>query len=72
MPAEETVVQENTTKKLQSVMAERFTFKNILDEYKENFEDKIKGLIDQVDAEIEGFKDPDSQRDQSFVGSFGS
>ncbi|MHC4131138.1 MAG: class I SAM-dependent methyltransferase [Planctomycetota bacterium] len=71
MPAEETVVQENTTKKLQSVMAERFTFKNILDEYKENFEDKIKGLIDQVDAEIEGFKDPDSQRDQSIKFTWG-
>jgi 2-polyprenyl-3-methyl-5-hydroxy-6-metoxy-1,4-benzoquinol methylase len=71
MPVKETVVEISTAQKLQSIMTERFTINNVLDEHKENFEQHIKGLIGDIDVDMEGYKDPDLQRDQSIKFTWG-
>ncbi|MHC4759651.1 MAG: class I SAM-dependent methyltransferase, partial [Planctomycetota bacterium] len=71
VPVEETVVEVSTAQKLQSIMTERFTINNVLDEHRENFEQHVKGLIGGISADIEGYKDPDLQRDQSIKFTWG-
>ena len=61
----ETTQKMDTIQKLQKIMADNFKYENVVDEYKENFEADIKGLIGQFDPATEGFKDHKKQRDHS-------
>jgi SAM-dependent methyltransferase len=71
MPVEKTAMQMATRQKLKTIMDERFTIDCVLDEFKDNFEQHIKGLIGSVDSDMEGYKDPDLQRDQSVKFTWG-
>jgi len=71
MTAEQTAMHITARQKLRTIMDERFTIDCVVDEYRENFEQHIKGLIGSVDADVEGYKDPELQRDQSVKFTWG-
>ncbi len=61
----------DTREKLRKIMADNFRYENVVEDYKGTFEADIKGLIDQFDPAIEGFKDYKQQRDYSVKFAWG-
>lgn len=53
------------------MMTSRYQQTQVLQEYRAGFEDHIKGLLGTIDADIEGYKDADQQRDLSIKYTWG-
>jgi len=61
----------NTHQQLNDLMRSSFGIDNVVDDYKDRFEQDIKNLIGKVDADIEKFQDPEQQRDLSIKFRWG-
>ena len=56
---------------LSDLIKSRYRIDNVVEEYKDRFEKDIKCLIGKVDAGIEGYQDPEQQRDLSIKYRWG-
>ena len=61
----------STASQLHQMMTSRYQQTQVLQEYRAGFEDHIKGLLGTIDADIEGYKDADQQRDLSIKYTWG-